>query len=124
MNGAPTGLSSDFEAAYLHADRLSNPPKKLLQAFCPIRSECQIVEQLDFHILFCWLVGLDMDYWVCSAGTYHHNRHAVAIACAAISMEKNLDFCIVAEGARPTIELGFCIFWATRLAKAICSASK
>ena len=56
------------------------------------------MEQLDFNILFCWLVGLDMDYWVCSAGTYCHNRDAVAIACAVISMVKNLDFYIVAEG--------------------------
>ena len=103
MNGVLTGLSSDFEAAYLHTDRLSIPPKKLLQAFCPVRSECQIMEQTDFNILFCWLVGLDMDYRVRSAGTYCHNRDAVAIACAVISMVKNLDFCIVAEEARPKL---------------------
>ena len=124
MNGVLTGLSSDFEAAYLHTDRLSIPPKKLLQAFCPVRSECQIMEQTDFNILFCWLAGLDMDYRVRSAGTYCHNRDAVAIACAVISMVKNLDSCIVAEGARPKTKSGFCIFWTTRLAKAICSASK
>ncbi len=82
------------------------------------------MEQTDFNILFCWLVGLDMDYRVRSAGTYCHNRDAVVIACAVISMVKTLDFCIVAEGARPKIKLGFCIFWATRLAKAIGSASK
>ena len=82
------------------------------------------MEQLDFNILFCWLVGLDMDVRVCSAGTYCHNRDVVAIACAVISMVKNLDFCIVAEGARLKPKSSFCIFWATRLAKAIGSASK
>ena len=96
VNSVLTGLSSDFEAAYLHTACLSIPPKKLLQAFCPVRSECKILEQLDFTILFCWLDGLDVDIRVCSAGTYCDNRDDVAIACVVILMVKNLDFCIVA----------------------------
>jgi hypothetical protein len=33
----------------------------LLQAFYSIRSERQLVEQLDYNLLFRWFVGLGMD---------------------------------------------------------------
>jgi hypothetical protein len=33
----------------------------LLQAFYTIRSERQLMEQLDYNLLFRWFVGLSMD---------------------------------------------------------------
>jgi transposase len=33
----------------------------LLQAFYSVRSELQLMEQLDYNLLFRWLVGLSLD---------------------------------------------------------------
>ncbi len=59
-------LSVEFERLYSHTGRPSIPPEKLLralllQAFYSIRSERQLMEQLDFNLLFRWFVGLLMD---------------------------------------------------------------
>ena len=59
--------------------RPSIPPEQLLralllQAFYTIRSERQLMEQLDFNILFRWFVGLGMDDGVWDASTFCHNR--------------------------------------------------
>ena len=79
VNDALAGLSSDFEAAYSHTGRPSIPPEKLLralllQAFYSIRSERQLMEQLNFNILFRWFVGLGMDDLVWDATVFCHNR--------------------------------------------------
>ncbi|NTJ65383.1 transposase [Agrobacterium rhizogenes] len=59
-------LSPDFEAMYSAIGRPSIPPEKLLralllQAFYTIRSERQLMEQMDYNLLFRWFVGLSMD---------------------------------------------------------------
>ena len=46
----------------------------LLQAFYTIRSERQLMEQLDYNLLFRWFVGLSMDAPVWDATTYSKNR--------------------------------------------------
>ena len=79
VNDVLAGLSSDFEAAYSHTGRPSIPPEKLLralllQAFYSIRSERQLMEQLNFNILFRWFVGLGMDAPVWDATVFCHNR--------------------------------------------------
>ena len=79
VNDVLAVLSSDFEAAYSHTGRPSIPPEKLLralllQAFYSIRSERQLMEQLDFNILFRWFVGLGMDDPVWDATVFCHNR--------------------------------------------------
>jgi len=50
-------LSPDFEALYSPIGRPSIPPEKLLralllQAFYTIRSERQLMEQMDYNLLF------------------------------------------------------------------------
>ena len=55
------------------------PPEKLLralmlQALYSIRSERQLMEQLDYNILFRWFVGLGMDDAVWSPTTFTKNR--------------------------------------------------
>ena len=79
VNDVLDGLSSDFAAAYSHTGRPSIPPEKLLralllQAFYSIRSERQLMEQLNFNILFRWFVGLGMDDAVWDATVFCHNR--------------------------------------------------
>ena len=36
-------------------------PALLLQVLCTIRSERQLMEQLDYDLIFRWFVGLGMD---------------------------------------------------------------
>ena len=50
-------LSADFEGMYAKVGRPSIPPEKLLralllQAFYSIRSERQLMEQMDYDLLF------------------------------------------------------------------------
>ena len=56
------GLSGEFSALYARLGRPSIPPEKLLramllQAFYSIRSERQLMERLEFDLLFRWFVG-------------------------------------------------------------------
>jgi transposase len=72
-------LSPRFGSIYVKFGRPSVPPEKLLralvlQALYSIRSERQLIEQLDYNILFRWFVGLGMDDAVWSATTFTKNR--------------------------------------------------
>lgn len=73
------GLSASFEPLYATVGRPSVAPEKLLralllQAFFGIRSERQLMEQLDYNLLFRWFVGLSMDAPVWDASTFSKNR--------------------------------------------------
>ena len=64
-------LDSHFQGIYPAFGRPSIPPERLLRAlllqvFYSIRSEYQLMEQMDYNLLFRWFVGLDMDaaVWV------------------------------------------------------------
>ncbi len=46
----------------------------LLQAFYSVRSEQQLVEQLDYNLLFRWFVGLGMDDAVWNHAVFSKNR--------------------------------------------------
>jgi transposase len=72
-------LSPDFDRMYAPGGRASIAPEKLLralllQAFYSIRSERQLMEQLDYNLLFRWFVGLSMDAAVWDASTFSKNR--------------------------------------------------
>ena len=72
-------LWPDFERLYSKTGRPSIAPEKLLralllQAFYTIRSERQLMEQLDYNLLFRWFVGLSMDERVWDATVYSKNR--------------------------------------------------
>ena len=59
-------LSPDVEGMYSTVGRPSIPPEKLLrallqQAFYSIRSERQLMEKMDYNLLFRWFAGLSMD---------------------------------------------------------------
>jgi transposase len=72
-------LSAEFEVLYSKVGRPSIPPEKLLrallfQAFYSVRSERQLMEQLDYNLLFRWFVGLAMDAPVWDATVFTKNR--------------------------------------------------
>ena len=72
-------LSPRFGTLYINFGRPSIPPEKLLralllQALYTIRSERQLMEQLDYNLLFRWFVGLGMDDGVWSPTTFTKNR--------------------------------------------------
>ena len=78
-NGALSELSADFEAMYAPLGRPSIPPEKLLrgsllQAFYSIRSERQLMERLEFDLLFRWFVGLGIDDAVWDHSVFSKNR--------------------------------------------------
>src|SRR5262245_25384707 len=67
-----------IRAAVSH-DRPSIPPEKLLRALLlqllySVRSERQLMEQLDYNLLFRWFVGLSMDDPVWDATVFTKNR--------------------------------------------------
>ena len=72
-------LSPQFGALYSDTGRPSIPPEQLLralllQAFYTVRSERQLMEQLEYNLLFRWFVGLSMDAPVWDATTFSKNR--------------------------------------------------
>lgn len=72
-------MSPAFEGLYSKIGRPSIPPEKLLralllQAFYSVRSERQLMEQLDYNLLFRWFVGLSMDAPVWDVTVFTKNR--------------------------------------------------
>ena len=79
VNEALKSLSGDFEKLYAKTGRPSIPPEKLLralllQAFYTVRSERQLMEQLDYNLLYRWFVGLGLDEAVWDATVFCKNR--------------------------------------------------
>src|SRR5499426_873453 len=72
-------LSPRFETLYSRVGRPSIPPEKLLRAqllqvLYSVRSERQLMEQLDYNLLFRWFVGLNMDDSVWDPTVFTKNR--------------------------------------------------
>ena len=78
-NEALAELDADFAALYSGLGRSSIAPERLLrasllQAFYTIRSERQLMEQLDYNLLYRWFVGLGVDDAVWDHSTFSKNR--------------------------------------------------
>jgi len=78
-NTALVDLTRDFEALYSGMGRPSIAPEKLLramllQAFYGIRSERQLMERMEFDLLFRWFVGLGVDDPAWDHSTFSKNR--------------------------------------------------
>lgn len=72
-------LSPTFEALYAADGRPSIPPEHLLRALLlqvlyTVRSERQLMEQLDYNLLFRWFVGLELDEPVWVPTVFSKNR--------------------------------------------------
>jgi len=80
VNDALESLSAEFDALYApRSGRPSIPPEMLLramllQAFYSIRSERQLMERLEFDLLFRWFVGLSADEPAWDHSTFSKNR--------------------------------------------------
>src|SRR6186713_2474073 len=75
-------LAPRFATMYAEGGRPSIPPEHLLRALLlqvlyTIRSERQLIEQLEYNLLFRWFVGLGMDDPVWHATTFTKNRERV-----------------------------------------------
>jgi len=79
-NAALTSLSADFAALYpARLGRPSIAPERLLraillQAFYGLRSERQLMERLEYDLLFRWFVGLGVDEAVWDHSSFSKNR--------------------------------------------------
>jgi transposase len=85
---ALAGLNDRFDALYSGMGRPSIPPEMLLratllQAFFSVRSERQLMEQIDYNLLFRWFVGLPMDAGVWHPTVFTHNRDRLMAADVA-----------------------------------------
>ena len=72
-------LSPQLGTLYVNFGRPSIPPEKLLrdlllQVLYTIRSERQLMEQLNYNLLFRWFVGLGIDDRVWSPTTFSKHR--------------------------------------------------
>jgi transposase len=79
VDAALSELQAQFEAMYAQGGRPSIPPEKLLRALLlqllyTVRSERQLMEQLDYNLLFRWFVGLSMDDPVWDVSVFTKNR--------------------------------------------------
>jgi transposase len=79
VNEALSALAGEFSALYSPMGRPSIAPEKLLramllQAFYSIRSERQLMERLEFDLLFRWFVGMGVDDAAWDHSVFSKNR--------------------------------------------------
>ena len=88
VNACLTRMDGSFEALYKEGGRPSIPPERLLRAsllqmLYTIRSERQLVERLEYDLLFRWFTGLGVDDAVFDASTFSKNRDRLLTASIA-----------------------------------------
>jgi transposase len=81
VDAALASLDTEFETLYADEGRPSIAPERLLRAalvqiLFSIRSERQLMEQLEYNLLFRWFVGLSIDepVWVPTVFTKNRDR--------------------------------------------------
>ena len=81
VNAALASLDAEFEALYYNFGRPSIPPERLIRAsliqiLFSVRSERQLMEQMQYNLLFRWFVGLGIDdqVWVPTVFTKNRDR--------------------------------------------------
>lgn len=72
-------LAPQLDALYAERGRASIPPEQLLRALLlqllySIRSERQLMEQVEYNLLYRWFVGLGIDAVVWDHSTFSKNR--------------------------------------------------
>ena len=66
VNDALASMDAEFDRLYATEGRPSIAPERLLRAsliqmLFSVRSECQLMEQMQYNLLFRWFVGLGID---------------------------------------------------------------
>ncbi len=100
VNEALSAVEQEFAPLYARIGRPSIPPEMLLramllQAFYSIRSERQLMERLEFDLLFRWFVGLGVDDPAWDHSTFSKNRDrllegdvAAKLLCAVLAQPR------------------------------------
>jgi transposase len=91
-------MDVEFSRMYARTGRPSIAPEKLLRALLlqvlySVRSERQLMEQLDYNLLFRWFVGLEMDDAVWDVTVFTKNRERLIKA----EVSQQLLAAVVAE---------------------------
>ena len=100
MNEALAALEREFAGLYARIGRPSIAPEKLLramllQAFYSIRSERQLMDRLEFDLLFRWFVGLGVDD---PAGIIRPSRRTATGCWRGMSQRSSLSRCWPSRG--------------------------
>lgn len=79
VDGALQALSPQFDVLYAAGGRPSIPPEQLLRALLlqvlfTVRSERQLMERIDYDLMFRWFVGLELDEPVWDVTVFTKNR--------------------------------------------------
>jgi len=81
VNAALASLDAEFDALYAVFGRPSIPPERLIRAsliqiLFSVRSERQLMEQMEYNLMFRWFVGLGIDdpVWVPTVFTKNRDR--------------------------------------------------
>ena len=81
VNDALARLDAEFEALYVDFGRPSIAPERLIRAsmiqiLFSVRSERQLMEQMQYNLMFRWFVGLGVDdpVWVPTVFTKNRDR--------------------------------------------------
>ncbi len=88
VDGALERMDAALESMYASKGRPSIAPERLLRAqllmiLYSIRSERQLMEQLDYNLLFRWFVGLEMDDAVWDVTVFTKNRERLIVGHAS-----------------------------------------
>lgn len=112
-------LDAEFERLYEGTGRQSIAPERLLrasllQAYYSVRSERQLMEQIDYNLLFRWFVGLGIDDPV-----WDHSKFSrTAIGCSTpMSPPSSSRPCCAtprSNGSSPTITSPAMTRWSRR----------
>jgi transposase len=95
VNDVLVSLDAELARLYSTFGRESIPPERLLralllQALFTIRSERQLMEQLDYNLMFRWFVGLGIDDPVWVATVFTKNRDRLLDADVAVKFMEQL----------------------------------
>jgi transposase len=79
VDAALRNMGAQFDALYGQVGRPSIAPEKLLRALLlqvlyTVRSERMLMEQLNYNLLFRWLVGMNLDDPVWDVTVFTKNR--------------------------------------------------
>jgi transposase len=90
VNEAFGAMEREIASLYSGTGRPSIAPERLLramllQAFYSVRSERQLMERIEFDLLFRWFVGLGIDDPVWDHSTFSKNRDRLLEGAVAVS---------------------------------------
>jgi len=108
VNDALRSLDAEFDRLYAGEGRPSIPPERLiraclLQILYLIRSERQIMEQMDHSLLFRWFVSLGIDdaVWVPTVFTMNRDRLLTTYISRRIIRVDHYGLFLAMSGSEP-----------------------